>query len=91
MKEINKIYLANFLMGVAYSIAVIETLYRLSSGLNQTQIALLSSLFFISYSVECAVYIFFANIRIMLPIMLPIKTIVSLCGIAYFIVLFHHG
>src|SRR3989344_1811129 len=50
MKEINKIYLANFLMGVAYSIAVIETLYRLSNGLSQTQIALLSSLFFISYS-----------------------------------------
>ncbi len=50
MREINKIYLANFLMGVAYSIAVIETLYRLSNGLSQTQIALLSSLFFISYS-----------------------------------------
>ncbi|OGG26898.1 hypothetical protein A2960_01985 [Candidatus Gottesmanbacteria bacterium RIFCSPLOWO2_01_FULL_39_12b] len=51
MKEINKIYLANFLMGVAYSIAVIETLYRLSNGLSQTQIALLTSLFFICYSV----------------------------------------
>ena len=50
MKEIKKIYWAHFLMGVAYSIAVIETLYRLSNGLNQTQIALLSSLFFISYS-----------------------------------------
>jgi MFS family permease len=50
MKEINKIYLANFFMGVAYSIAVIDTLYRLSNGLSQTQIALLSSLFFISYS-----------------------------------------
>lgn len=50
MKEIYKIYLSHFLMGMAYSIAVIETLYRLSNGLSQTQIALLSSLFFISYS-----------------------------------------
>lgn len=51
MREIYKIYLSCFLMGVAYSIAVIETLYRLSNGLSQTQIALLSSIFFICYSV----------------------------------------
>ena len=50
MKEIHKIYSANFLMGAAYSVAVIETLYRLSHGLDQTQIALLSSVFFISYA-----------------------------------------
>lgn len=51
MREINKIYLSNFLMGAAYSIAVIETLYRLANGLNQTQIAVLSSVFFIFYSI----------------------------------------
>lgn len=51
MREIYKIYLSNFLMGAAYSIAVIETLYRLSNGLSQTQIALLSSVFFICYAV----------------------------------------
>lgn len=51
MREINKIYLSNFLMGAAYSIAVIETLYRLASGLSQTQIALLSSVLFICYAI----------------------------------------
>lgn len=50
MREINKIYFSNFLIGAAYSIAVIETLYRLTNGLNQTQIAVLSSVFFICYS-----------------------------------------
>lgn len=37
-------------MGAAYAVAVIETLYRLSNGLNQTEIALLSSVFFICYA-----------------------------------------
>ena len=48
MKEIKKIYIASFLYGFTNLSAVVFTLYFLSNGLSQTQIALLFSIFMIS-------------------------------------------
>lgn len=50
MNDVYKIYTSTFLMGIALAISVISTVYQLANGLSQTQIATISSLFFISYA-----------------------------------------
>src|SRR3990167_10880494 len=51
MREIYKIYASNFFVGIASAVAVINTLYFLSNGLNQAQIGTLAAIFFICMAV----------------------------------------
>ncbi len=50
MKEIYKIYASTFFVGLSTSVAVISTLFYLTNGLSQTEIATLLSTFMLTYA-----------------------------------------